>query len=141
MAKLALKRCRAFQTINITIRVFLKFFSAIGTMAKVYFLPCPIQCGGPLQWLLTQAGWAYDHVFRFPKVLDGISDEQIDARLTTEAVFSAFMAVKGRLIFADPQPYQGTATGMANKCFHFLISLDDGCSSLKCLSRNLSNLL
>ena len=141
MAKLALKRCRAFQTIDITIWVFLKFFSAIWTMAKVYFLPCPIQCGGPLHWLLTQAGWAYDYVLRFPKVLDGISDEQIDARLTAEGVHFAFMAVKGRLIFADPQSYQGTATGMANKGFHFLISLEDCRSSLQCLSRNLSKLL
>jgi hypothetical protein len=53
------------------------------------------------------------------KVFDRISDEHIDARLATEAVLLTFMTVKGRLIFADPQPYQGAAAGVANKCFHF----------------------
>jgi len=85
----------------------------------VYFLPCPIQFGGPLQWLFSQAGWAYDHILRFLEVFDGISDEHIDACLATKAVLLTFMAVKGRLVFADSQPYQGTATGMADQCFHF----------------------
>jgi len=68
----------------------------------VYFLSGPIYFGGSLQWLLTQAGWADNHVLRFLKVFDRISDEQIDARLATEAALLTFMAVKGRLIFADP---------------------------------------
>ena len=122
VAKLALKRCRAFQTVNITIRILLKLLLAVWTTAKVYFLPGPIHFGGSLQWLLTQARWAYNHIPRFPKVFGGISDEKFNACLAAKTVLLTFMAIKGRLILADPQPYQGTATGAANKCFHFLIS-------------------
>jgi len=80
------------------------------------------QPGGRLPWFLSQTGWAHDPIIRFLSIFLGIGDEQVDARLAAEGIFFALVVVKNRLVLADSQPYQGTATCTADECIHFVLS-------------------
>ena len=102
MAEHGLERQPAFHPINVVIGVPLKLFWAIRATAKVQFRPGPLQCGGPLHWLFSQAGWGYTHIPGLMEVPLRIGLEQIEAPAATEMVFITLVAVAKRLVLADP---------------------------------------
>ncbi len=101
MAQHALIGYRAFQTLKVIIRVFLEDFYAIGTTAKVHFLPGMLQRGRPLPWFFPQAGGANNQIARFLEVFPRIWDKEVNARLATKSVIFTVMAVSNGLLFAD----------------------------------------
>ncbi len=67
---------------------------------------------------LRQAAGAYDKIADLLQIFLRIRNEYINAPLATEVEFLTFKVASCSLIFADLQPYQGTAASRANRCFH-----------------------
>ena len=86
--------------------------------AKVQFILTKLQSHGRLRRLFCQTDRAYDQLIRLPKVFLGIGDEKINATLATEPVLLTVMAVRNRVFFADPQPYERATSGWTNECLH-----------------------
>ena len=120
MVKHTLVRDDPFQAINVKIGILLEHFCTIWTTAKVNFLPTDVHRHGRCDRFFSQASWAYNQVLRLLKVLRWISSEQVGASLATEVIFLSIGAARYRLLFADPQPHQGTATCRANERLHVL---------------------
>ena len=131
MVKHPLVRDDPFQTLNVKSGVLLEHFCAIWTTAKVNVLPTDVHRHGRCDWFFSQASWAYNQVLRLLKVHRRISSEQVGASLATEVIFLPVGAVRYRLLFADPQPHQRTATCRANERLHVLSPLScEGNSTL-----------
>lgn len=86
----------------------------------MHILPGNFQFDGHIHWFFSQAAWADNQIARFFKVFLWAGDEQVSTSLAAKMVFFPIMAVSDSLLLADPQPDQGTATGTANQCFHFI---------------------
>ncbi len=98
--------------------LFSECVDAMRATAEVDFLPGNLFLDCQMPWFLRQAGGAYNKILDLLQVFLRISNKYINAPLATEVVFLTLMAAGCSLIFADLQPYQGTATSWADWCIH-----------------------